>query len=195
MSSAAASQGVLNAATRAEALTALRTEVLDVLIIGGGIVGAGCALDAATRGLNVGVVEAQDWASGTSSRSSKLVHGGIRYLEQLDFHLVREALTERGLLLQQLAPHLVKPIRFLYPVEHPVWERAYIGAGMLLYDALSYAGGRRPGVGHHRHLSKRQIGLAAPSLRSSGIIGGMSYWSTWSARLWRTVPMLLTALR
>ncbi|MDH6532353.1 glycerol-3-phosphate dehydrogenase [Aurantimicrobium minutum] len=180
MSSAAASQGVLNAATRAEALAALRatatsSEELDVLIIGGGIVGAGCALDAATRGLNVGVVEAQDWASGTSSRSSKLVHGGIRYLEQLDFHLVREALTERGLLLQQLAPHLVKPIRFLYPVEHPVWERAYIGAGMLLYDALSYAGGRRPGVGHHRHLSKRQIGLAAPSLRSSGIIGGMSY--------------------
>ena len=175
-SSQAAGQGVLNAQSRAEALAAMAAEELDILVIGGGIVGAGCALDAATRGLNVGVVEAQDWAAGTSSRSSKLVHGGIRYLEQLDFHLVQEALTERGLLLQQLAPHLVKPIRFLYPVEHPIWERAYVGAGMLLYDIFSYAGGRRPGVGHHRHLSKRQIGLAAPSLKSSGIIGGMSYY-------------------
>ena len=176
MSDTASAQGLLNAQSRAEALAAMEAEELDILIIGGGIVGAGCALDAATRGLNVGVVEAQDWAAGTSSRSSKLVHGGIRYLEQLDFHLVQEALTERGLLLQQLAPHLVKPIRFLYPVSHPIWERAYVGAGMLLYDILSYAGGRRPGVDHHRHLSKRQIGLAAPSLKASSIIGGMSYY-------------------
>jgi glycerol-3-phosphate dehydrogenase len=168
-------EGVLSSSSRASALAAMAAHELDILIIGGGIVGSGCALDAATRGLNVGIVEAQDWASGTSSRSSKLVHGGIRYLEQLDFHLVQEALTERGLLLQHLAPHLVKPIRFLYPVEHPIWERAYVGAGMLLYDLFSYAGGRRPGVKHHRHLSKRQIGLAAPSLKSSGIIGGMSY--------------------
>ena len=174
--SASGVHGILNAHTRAEALAAMQSQELDVLVIGGGIVGSGCALDAATRGLTVGVVEAQDWAAGTSSRSSKLVHGGIRYLEQLDFHLVREALTERGLLLQQIAPHLVKPIRFLYPVEHPVWERAYVGAGMLLYDAFSWMGGRRPGVRHHRHLSKRQIALAAPSLRSSGIIGGMSYY-------------------
>ena len=123
-STQATGQGVLNAHTRAEALAAMAAEELDILVIGGGIVGAGCAHDAATRGLNVGVVEAQDWAAGTSSRSSKLVHGGIRYLEQLDFHLVQEALTERGLLLQQLAPHLVKPIRFLYPVEHRIWERA-----------------------------------------------------------------------
>jgi glycerol-3-phosphate dehydrogenase len=175
-SSASNVRGVLNAQSRAEALAAMAEQELDVLVIGGGIVGSGCALDAATRGLNVGIVEAQDWAAGTSSRSSKLVHGGIRYLEQLDFRLVQEALIERGLLLQQLAPHLVKPIRFLYPVEHPVWERAYVGAGMLLYDVFSWMGGRRPGVKHHRHLSKRQIGLAAPSLRSSGIIGGMSYY-------------------
>ena len=121
MTDTASTQGMLNAQSRAEALAAMAAEELDILIIGGGIVGAGCALDAATRGLNVGVVEAQDWAAGTSSRSSKLVHGGIRYLEQLDFHLVQEALTERGLLLQQLAPHLVKPIRFLYPVEHRIW--------------------------------------------------------------------------
>ncbi len=176
MSTAASAQGVLNASTRAEALEYMASHELDVLVIGGGIVGSGCALDAATRGLTVGIVEAQDWAAGTSSRSSKLVHGGIRYLEQLDFHLVKEALIERGLLLQNIAPHLVKPIRFLYPVEHPVWERAYVGTGMLLYDIFSWMGGRRPGVHHHRHLSKRQIGLAAPSLRSSGIIGGMSYY-------------------
>lgn len=169
------SQGILNAETREDALRRLRNEHLDVLIIGGGIVGSGAALDAATRGLNVGIVEAQDWAAGTSSRSSKLVHGGIRYLEQLDFQLVQEALIERGLLLKHLAPHLVKPIRFLYPVTHPLWERAYIGAGMLLYDLFSWTGGSSPGVPHHRHLSKRQIELAAPSLAGSDIIGGMSY--------------------
>lgn len=176
MSNQIGSSGVLNAHTRADALAAMQAEELDVLIIGGGIVGAGCALDAASRGLSTGVLEAQDWASGTSSRSSKLVHGGIRYLEQLDFHLVEEALTERGLLLQNIAPHLVKPIRFLYPVHHRFWERAYIGAGMLLYDALSYMGGRRPGVRHHRHLSARQIEMAAPSLSKSNIIGGLSYY-------------------
>ena len=110
------------------------------------------ALDAVTRGLSVGMLEARDWASGTSSRSSKLVHGGIRYLEQLDFRLVREALIERGLLLQRIAPHLVKPVRFLYPLKKRVFERFYIGAGMLLYDLFSYTGGRPPGVPHHRHL-------------------------------------------
>ena len=93
----------------------LEGQLVDVLVIGGGAVGAGAALDAASRGLSVAVIEAQDWASGTSSRSSRLVHGGIRYLEQLDFALVREALGERGRLLQTLAPHLVKPVEFLYP--------------------------------------------------------------------------------
>jgi len=166
----------LNQATREEALAHMRSRGLDVLVIGGGIVGAGSALDAVTRGLDVGILEAQDWASGTSSRSSKLVHGGIRYLEQLDFPLVQEALTERGLLLQRIAPHLVRPIRFLYPLHHHIWERLYIGAGMMLYDFLSYTGGRSPGVPHHRHLSKRQVALAAPSLRSSNIIGGLSYY-------------------
>lgn len=166
----------INESTRAEAIAAVRSGGLDVLVIGGGIVGTGAALDAATRGLNVGLVEARDIASGTSGLSSKLVHGGIRYLEQLDFRLVREALTERGLLLQQLAPHLVTPIRFLYPVHHHVWERAYIGAGMMLYDGISYTGGRLPGVPHHRHLSKRQVGLAAPGLAADATVGGMTYY-------------------
>ena len=105
---------------------------LDVLVVGGGVTGAGVALDAVTRGLSTGLVEQRDLASGTSSRSSKLVHGGLRYLEMLDFELVREALQERGLLLNTLAPHLVRPVPFLYPLTNPVWERAYIGAGEFL---------------------------------------------------------------
>ena len=165
----------LDAAARDRALHALRTEHLDVLVVGGGIVGIGSAFDAVTRGLNTGIVEARDWASGTSSRSSKLVHGGIRYLEQLNFSLVREALAERSLLLQEIAPHLVTPIKFLYPVQHRWWERAYIGAGMALYDALAYFGGRNPGVPHHRHLSQRQVRLASPSIDTTKIIGGLSY--------------------
>ena len=109
--------------TRDAALTALAGAEVDVLVIGGGVVGAGCALDAVTRGLTVGLVEARDLASGTSSRSSKLIHGGLRYLEMLDFGLVREALRERGLILQRLAPHLARPVRFLYPLKHRGWER------------------------------------------------------------------------
>ncbi|EAR25027.1 glycerol-3-phosphate dehydrogenase [marine actinobacterium PHSC20C1] len=167
---------MLSAEQRAMAIAALRDTELDILVIGGGIVGTGSALDAVTRGLNVGMVEARDWASGTSSRSSKLVHGGIRYLEQLDFRLVREALIERGLLLQRIAPHLVRPVRFLYPVTKPIVERLYIGAGMLLYDLMSYSGGRPPGVPHHRHLSRRQMLRAAPSLRADAFRGGLTYY-------------------
>ncbi len=161
---------------RVAAITALKEKELDILVVGGGIVGTGSALDAATRGLRVGMVEARDWASGTSSRSSKLVHGGIRYLEQLDFRLVREALIERGLLLQRLAPHLVKPVRFLYPLKKRFIERFYIGAGMLLYDIFSYTGGRPPGVPHHRHLSKRQVMQMIPSLANDALVGGITYY-------------------
>jgi len=166
----------LGAEERDAAVQALKTKELDILVVGGGIVGTGSALDAATRGLRVGMVEARDWASGTSSRSSKLVHGGIRYLEQLDFRLVREALIERGLLLQRIAPHLVKPVRFLYPLTKPVFERVYIGAGMLLYDLFSYTGGRPPGVPHHRHLTKRQMLRAMPSLANDAFVGGLTYY-------------------
>jgi glycerol-3-phosphate dehydrogenase len=166
----------LGAEERVAAIDALKTKELDILVVGGGIVGTGAALDAVTRGLSVGMVEARDWASGTSSRSSKLVHGGIRYLEQLDFRLVREALIERGLLLQRIAPHLVRPVRFLYPLTKPVIERLYVGAGMLLYDIFSYTGGRSPGVPHHRHLSKRQMLRAAPSLSHDAFVGGITYY-------------------
>ena len=161
---------------RAAAIRALKERELDILVVGGGIVGSGSALDAVTRGLSVGLVEARDFGSGTSSRSSKLVHGGIRYLEQLDFTLVREALIERGLLLQRIAPHLVKPVKFLYPLTHRVWERFYIGAGMALYDLFSWTGGRPPGVPHHRHLSKTQVLRNIPSIRSDAFTGGLTYY-------------------
>ncbi|TFD95096.1 glycerol-3-phosphate dehydrogenase/oxidase [Cryobacterium lactosi] len=160
---------------RTAAIERLKSKELDILVVGGGIVGTGSALDAVTRGLSVGLLEARDWASGTSSRSSKLVHGGIRYLEQLDFRLVREALTERGLLLKRIAPHLVKPVRFLYPLKKRVVERAYVGAGMLLYDVLSYVGGR-PGVPHHRHLSRGQVAKLVPSLSHDALVGGITYY-------------------
>ena len=101
----------LSPASRTAAIDRLASgDELDVLVVGGGVVGTDCALDAVTRGLTTGLVEARDFASGTSSRSSKLVHGGLRYLEMLDFRLVHEALTERGLLLTRLAPHLVRPV-------------------------------------------------------------------------------------
>ncbi|WP_085370230.1 MULTISPECIES: glycerol-3-phosphate dehydrogenase/oxidase [unclassified Leifsonia] len=166
----------LGPAERADAIAALKDTELDILVVGGGIVGTGSAVDAVTRGLSVGLVEARDFASGTSSRSSKLVHGGIRYLEQLDFRLVREALIERGLLLQRIAPHLVKPVRFLYPLKKRVVERAYVGAGMMLYDIFSYTGLRPPGVPHHRHLSKRQVQRAIPSLANDALVGGITYY-------------------
>ncbi len=166
----------LGPAERIAAIERLKAKELDVLVVGGGIVGTGAALDAVTRGLSTGMLEQRDWGSGTSSRSSKLVHGGIRYLEQLDFRLVREALIERGLLLQRLAPHLVKPVKFLYPLTKPLIERAYIGAGMALYDLFSYTGGRAPGVPHHRHLSKRQVLKAAPSLADDAFTGGLTYY-------------------
>jgi glycerol-3-phosphate dehydrogenase len=110
----------LNPVTRREALERIQTNDYDVLVIGGGVTGAGTALDAATRGLRVALVEKRDWASGTSSRSGKLFHGGLRYLEQLNFALVREALKERGLMLKRLCPHLVKPIKF---GNAPTWGR------------------------------------------------------------------------
>lgn len=166
----------LDSTQREAALAALRETELDILVVGGGIVGVGAALDATTRGLVTGLVEARDWGSGTSSRSSKLVHGGIRYLEQLNFGLVREALIERGLLMQRLAPHLVRPIRFLYPLTKPVIERIYVGFGMLLYDLFARTGRHPTGVGHHRHLSRRQVRHSMPSLRRSSYIGGLMYW-------------------
>jgi len=153
---------------------------LDVLVVGGGVVGTGTALDAVTRGLSVGLLEQRDFASGTSSRSSKLVHGGLRYLEMLDFALVREALRERGLLLTRLAPHLVRPVPFVYPLLHRGWERAYVGAGLAMYDAMAAlgdgAGGRDTGLPRHRHLSKRRTLRMVPDLAADSLVGAIQYY-------------------
>ncbi|GAA4692190.1 glycerol-3-phosphate dehydrogenase/oxidase [Phytohabitans rumicis] len=149
---------------------------LDVVVVGGGVVGAGAALDAVTRGLSVALFEARDWASGTSSRSSKLIHGGLRYLEMLDFALVREALRERGLLLQRLAPHLVRPVPFLYPLQHHAWERVYAGTGVLFYDTLAVSSGHSRGLPRHRHLTRRGALRVAPGLRKDALIGALQYY-------------------
>ena len=162
--------GALGPGTRAEAVARLEREQLDVLVIGGGITGTGIALDAASRGLSVGLIEARDLAAGTSSRSSKLIHGGLRYLEMLELKLVHEALRERRLLLTRLAPHLVRPVEFLFPLKHRGWERPYIGAGLLLYDM--WAGRHLPRA---RHLSRRAALQAAPALRPDSLIGAVRF--------------------
>ncbi len=154
----------------------MQSTELDVLVVGGGVVGAGTALDAVTRGLSTGLIEQRDFASGTSSRSSKLIHGGLRYLEMFDFGLVREALEERGLLLTQLAPHLVKPVPFLYPLTHRGWERPYIGAGLALYDAMAMAGKYDMGVPRHRHLFRRQVRRIAPDFKAEALAGAIRYY-------------------
>ncbi len=146
-----------------------------MLVVGGGIVGVGAALDAATRGLSVGLLEQRDLASGTSSRSSKLVHGGLRYLEMLDFALVREALAERGLLLTRLAPHLVRPVPFLYPLKH-AWERPYVGAGVALYDTMAMTGTYDMGVPKHKHIFRKQLARMAPDIRTDDLHGAIRYY-------------------
>ncbi|WP_406054801.1 glycerol-3-phosphate dehydrogenase/oxidase [Kribbella sp. NBC_00889] len=167
----------LSPQARADAIDAMADgRELDVLVIGGGVVGTGSALDAATRGLTTGLLEARDYASGTSSRSSKLMHGGLRYLEMLDFRLVHEALQERGLLLQRLAPHLVKPVPFLYPLQHRWWERFYAGAGVALYDGMAVSSGHGAGLPLHRHLTRRGAMRLVPSLKKSALVGALQYY-------------------
>ena len=165
----------LSPAARADAIAKMAERELDVLVVGGGVVGAGSALDAVTRGLSTAIIEARDWASGTSSRSSKLMHGGLRYLEMLDFGLVNEALHERGLLLNVIAPHLVRPVLFLYPLQHRIWERPYVGAGVLIYDGMAYASGTAKGLKHHRHLTRKGALREAPCLRADSLTGAIQY--------------------
>lgn len=157
----------LSPKNREAAIAALAETELDVLVIGGGVVGAGSALDAATRGLSVGLVEARDFASGTSSRSSKLIHGGLRYLEMLDFRLVAEALAERSLLTTKLAPHLVKPIPFLYPLKGLGWERLYAGTGVAMYDSMSALSGRSRGLPVQQGGTLRSINTPITSTAAS----------------------------
>ena len=152
-------------------LATLAGETWDVVIVGGGIVGAGALLDAASRGMRAALIEQDDIASGTSSRSSRLIHGGLRYLEQFRFGLVRQALAERSELLR-LAPHLVRIEPLLFPIYGtPFLSKAFYDAGLTLYDIL----GARHDGGWHRRLSKAQTLELAPTLRQEGLRGGLVY--------------------
>jgi glycerol-3-phosphate dehydrogenase len=184
--------GRLDARDREALFDRLAGTEFDVLVIGGGVTGAGAALDAASRGLRVALVEANDIASGTSSRSSKLIHGGLRYLEQLDFKLVSEALRERDLLISRIAPHLVKPVSFLYPLHRKVLERPYVGAGLVLYDAFNVT---KKQVPFHRHMSVHGALRLAPALKASSLAGALLYYDaqTDDARFTLTVARTAAA--
>lgn len=146
-----------------------RTEPWDILVIGGGSTGVGCALDAATRGLDVLLVERADFGSGTSSKSTKLVHGGVRYLRQGDISLVREALRERGLLLQN-APHVVHKQEFIVPC-YSLWQKLFYGIGLKVYDILA----GESSIGHSRMLSKSETIERLPGVKQDGLVGGVLY--------------------
>lgn len=163
---------VLSPTARAESLARMEAEELDILVIGGGVVGAGTALDAVTRGLKVGLLEARDYAAGTSSRSSKLFHGGLRYLEQFNFSLVFEALKERSLVLNTLCPHLARPVPFIYPLEKVI-DRGYVGLGIGVYDVM---GAGRGVPSHHKHLGKKKTLESFPSGDRSAIRGAVKFY-------------------
>jgi glycerol-3-phosphate dehydrogenase len=181
--------GQLGPEQREQSWQAMAGQHVDLVVIGGGVVGAGTALDAATRGLRVALVEARDLASGTSSRSSKLFHGGLRYLEQLEFGLVREALRERELMLNRLAPHLVKPVSFLYPLHGRLWERPYVAAGLALYDTM---GGARS-VPRQKHLTRSGARRIAPALRRDALIGAVRYYDAIADDARHTMTVARTA--
>ena len=145
-------------------------KAFDIAVIGGGATGLGVALDAAARGFSVVLLEADDFAKGTSSRSTKLVHGGVRYLAQGNVALVREALQERACLLAN-APHLAQPLAFVMP-GFQWWERGFYGIGLKMYDALA---GKR-GLGDTQWLSSAQTRKLLPTVRTKGLHGGVKYW-------------------
>lgn len=174
-----------SARTRAKALERFQAETFDFLIIGGGITGAAVARDAALRGLKVALVEKGDFASGTSSKSSKLIHGGLRYLENMEFALVFEALSERSFLLKSV-PHMVRPLKFFLPVyEGDPHGKGILDLGLWLYDLLALF--RTPGA--HRRLSKNKFLKAIPFIRPEGLKGGFSYFD---ASMWDDVLAIET---
>jgi glycerol-3-phosphate dehydrogenase len=147
-----------------------RGDTWDLAVVGGGATGLGVALDAAARGFSVVLLESHDFAKGTSSRATKLLHGGVRYLAQGDIALVREALRERTTLLQN-APHLAQPLPFVMP-SYRLWERPFYGLGLKIYDALAGAAG----LGPTEFLSRSQTLACLPTARPQGLRGGVKYW-------------------
>lgn len=153
-------------------LQELTSGVLDVLVVGGGIVGCGIARDAALRGLQVGLIEREDVGAGTTSRSTRLVHGGLRYLELLDFSLVRQDMREREILIR-IAPHLVKPLPFLVPMYGwPAWKRDRLRVGMVMYDVLSYD----KSLPRHTFLDRQATLAAEPGLNPRSLQGAARYY-------------------
>ena len=196
----------LSSSVRMHNLSLLDSEQFDVLVIGGGITGAGVALDAVARGYKVALVEKVDFASGTSSKATKLVHGGIRYLPEFDFALVREALIERGNLLRN-APFLVEPVGFVLPIyegdRHPVGipftTPGGIGLGLILdiglwlYDLMAGAVTGRSGVKRHRHLSRKKVMELAPPLVTDGLKDGFIYYDAQTNDTRLTMTVIRTA--
>src|SRR6188768_2919715 len=148
---------------------AARVEPWDVVVIGGGATGAGCALDAASRRLSVLLLEQHDFGKGTSSRSTKLIHGGVRYLRQGNISLVRESLRERGLLLKN-APHVVHKLEFVIPC-YSLWQKAFYGVGMKIYDSLA----GKSSIGRSRVLSRDEVLERLPNIESKGLKGGVLF--------------------
>lgn len=184
------SEGALRA-RRAAVAHALATPTFDLLVIGGGINGAGIARDAAMRGLQVAVVEQGDFASGTSSKSSKLIHGGLRYLENYEFALVLEASRERDRLRRHLAPHLVNPMPFVFPVfaGDPV-GRLRLTAGLWVYDGLAAF----RNIARHRSWGRRATLRHEPNLRTQGLRGALHYYDCWTDDARLTLETMLAAV-
>lgn len=154
---------------RATHLRSLANDEFDILVIGGGATGTGCAVDAAARGYRTALVERGDWAKGTSSRSTKIVHGGVRYLEQMNISLVHEALHERAIMMRN-APHLVRDLRFVVP-RYSMWEGVFYGSGLKLYEMLS----GKESFGPSKSLNVQETIAAIPNVNREGLEGGIEY--------------------